>query len=141
MPNYTTWARLLYSPDPRRFTGWLMPHRAWSSYDQSTMTQHNLAFITGHARGSEPLEAVLLSQIERFVALGRRNIVIVMDTFPNLEEATIAALQGLLRRASELEARVTCVALEERIQTALRAIPLAQALTIISRVDELPGAA
>ncbi|HTU71191.1 MAG TPA: hypothetical protein VMF11_12850 [Candidatus Baltobacteraceae bacterium] len=105
------------------------------------MTQHNLAFITGHARGSEPLEAVLLSQIERFVALGRRNIVIVMDTFPNLEEATIAALQGLLRRASELEARVTCVALEERIQTALRAIPLAQALTIISRVDELPGAA
>ena len=105
------------------------------------MTQHNLAFITGHARGSESLDAVLLAQVERYVAAGRRNIVIVMDTFPNLEEATIAALHGLLRRASELEARITFVALEDRIVTALRAVPLADSLTIIRRVDELPGAA
>ncbi len=105
------------------------------------MTQHNLAFITGHARGSESLDAVLLAQVERYVAAGRRNIVIVMDTFPNLEEATIAALHGLLRRASELEARITFVALEDRIVTALRAVPLADSLRIIRRVDELPGAA
>ena len=111
------------------------------AYDEATMTQHNLAFITGHARGSEPLDAVLLAQVERYVAAGRRNIVIVMDTFPNLEEATIAALQGLLRRASELQARVTCVALEDHIVTALRAAPLADSMNIIRRVDELPGAA
>jgi hypothetical protein len=111
------------------------------SYDSPTMTQHNLAFITGHASGSEPLDAVLLAQVERFVAGGRKNIVIVMDTFPNLEEATIAALQGLLRRASELHARVTCVALEDRVMSNLRAIPLADSLNIIRRVDELPGAA
>jgi len=110
-------------------------------YDRCTMTQHNLAFITGHARGSEPLDAVLLAQVERFAAVGRKNIVVVMDTFPNLEEATIAALQGLLRRASELEARVTCVALEERVANALRSIACAESLKIISRVDELPGAA
>ena len=111
------------------------------SYDSPTMTQHNLAFITGHASGSEPLDAVLLAQVERFVASGRRNIVIVMDTFPNLEEASIAALQGLLRRASELHARVTCVALEDRVHLALCAFPLADTLNIIRRVDELPGAA
>ncbi len=105
------------------------------------MTQHNLAFITGHARGSESLDAVLLAQVERFTAAGRKNIVVVMDTFPNLEEATIAALQGLLRRASELEARVTCVALEERVATTLRSIACAESLKIISRVDELPGVA
>jgi hypothetical protein len=110
-------------------------------YDGHTMTQHNLAFITGHARGSEPLDAALLAQVERFAAAGRKNIVVVMDTFPNLEEATIAALQGLLRRASELEARVTCVALEERVANALRSIACAESLKIISRVDELPGAA
>jgi hypothetical protein len=116
--------------------------RAWPvAYDKSTMTQHNLAFVTGHARGNEPLDAVLVAQVERYVAAGRRNIVVVMDTFPNLEEATIAALQGLLRRASELQARVTCVALEDRIVTALRAAPLADSLNIIRRVDELPGAA
>jgi hypothetical protein len=108
------------------------------AYDGHTMTQHNLAFITGHARGSEPLDAVLLAQVERFAAAGRKNIVVVMDTFPNLEEATIAALQ---RRASELEARVTCVALEERVANALRSIACAESLKIISRVDELPGAA
>jgi len=101
------------------------------SYDRSTMTQHNLAFITGHASGSEPLDAVLLAQVERFVASGRRNIVIVMDTFPNLEEASIA----------ELHARVTCVALEDRVHLALCAFPLADTLNIIRRVDELPGAA
>ncbi len=111
------------------------------SYDCPTMTQHNLAFITGHARGSEPLDAVLLAQVERFAASGRKNIVVVMDTFPNLEEATIAALQGLLRRASELDARVTCVALEERVATMLRSITFSHSLNIISRVDELPGAA
>jgi|ERR1700678_1260997 hypothetical protein len=111
------------------------------TYDSHTMTQHNLAFITGHARGSEPLDAVLLAQVERFAAAGRKNIVVVMDTFPNLEEATIAALQGLLRRASELEARVTCVALEERVANALRSIACAESLKIISRVEELPGAA
>jgi len=111
------------------------------SYDGRTMTQHNLAFITGHASGSEPLDAALLSQVERFVAGGRKNIVVVMDTFPNLEEATIAALQGLLRRASELQARVTCVALEDRVMSALRAVPLGDTLNIIRRVDELPGAA
>jgi hypothetical protein len=105
------------------------------------MTQHNLAFITGHARGSEPLDAALLRQVERYVAVGRRNIVVVMDTFPNLEEATIAALRGLLRRASELEARVTCVALEDRIVSALRSVDMDDSLTIIRRVDELPGAA
>ncbi|HUA08466.1 MAG TPA: hypothetical protein VMA98_04270 [Candidatus Acidoferrales bacterium] len=105
------------------------------------MTQHNLAFITGHARESEPLDAALLSQVERYVAAGRRNIIVVMDTFPNLEEATIAALQGLLRRASELQARVTCVALEDRVHTAVRAFPLAGTVNIIRRVDELPGAA
>jgi hypothetical protein len=105
------------------------------------MTQHNLAFITGHARGSEPLDAVLLAQVERFAASGRKNIVVVMDTFPNLEEASIAALQGLLRRASELHARVTCVALEDRVHLALCAFPLADTLNIIRRVDELPGAA
>ncbi|HTX56081.1 MAG TPA: hypothetical protein VMD47_03165 [Candidatus Acidoferrales bacterium] len=105
------------------------------------MTQHNLAFITGHARGSEPLDAVLLSQVERYVAIGRKNIVIVMDTFPNLEEATIAALQGLLRRASELQARVTCVALEDHVHSTLRTLPLPETLKVIRRVDELPGAA
>ena len=104
MPNYTTGALLLYSP-PR--TLYRVANAALSlvSYDSPTMTQHNLAFITGHASGSEPLDAVLLAQVERFVAGGRKNIVIVMDTFPNLEEATIAALQGLLARRSELQAR------------------------------------
>jgi hypothetical protein len=105
------------------------------------MTQHNLAFVTGHVRESEPLEAALLSQVERFVSLGRRNIVIVMDTFPNLEEATIAALQGLLRRASELEACVTCVALEDRIISKLQSMAHASDLRIINRVDEIPGVA
>jgi len=105
------------------------------------MAQRNLAFVTGHARESESLETVLLAQVEHYVAAGRNNIVIVIDTFPNLEEATIAALQGLLCRASELQARVTCVALDDRIMAALRAVPLADSLRIIRRVDELPGAA
>jgi len=111
------------------------------AYDKATMTQQNLAFITGHVRGSEPLDTVLLAQAERYVAIGRRNLVIVMDTFPNLEEATIAALQGLLRRASELQARVTCVAMEDRIVATLRALPLDQTINIIRHVHELPGAA
>lgn len=114
---------------------------AWPGYDSRAMTQHNLAFITGHASGGRALDAHLLAQVERYVAIGRKNIVVVMDTFPNLEEATIAALQGLLRRASELQARVTCVALEDRVIDALRAVPEARSLTIIRRVDELPGAA
>ncbi len=118
-----------------------MPQSRRASYDAVTMTQHNLAFVTGHARGSESLEAALVLQVERFVSVGRKNIVIVMDTFPNLEEATIAALLGLLRRASELEARVTCVALEDRVMSKLRALPLASALRIINRVDEIPGVA
>jgi hypothetical protein len=113
----------------------------FAGYDGSTMSQHNLAFITGHASGSSSLDAYLLAQVDRYAAAGRKNLVVVMDTFPNLEEATIAALHGLLRRASELHARVTCVALEDRVVSALRAVPNADALTIIRRVDELPGAA
>jgi anti-anti-sigma regulatory factor len=105
------------------------------------MTQHNLAFISGHARGSESLDAVLLAQVERYVAAGRRNIVVVLDTFPNLDQATVAALLGMLCRASELQARVTCVALDDRVVTALRAVQLADWLRIIRRVDELPGVA
>jgi len=37
--------------------------------------------------------------------------------------------------------RVTCVALEDRVMSALRAVPLGDTLNIIRRVDELPGAA
>ncbi len=105
------------------------------------MTQRNLAFVTGHARGSEPFETMLLAQVEHYVAAGRMHIVIVMDTFPALDSATIGALRRLLRRASELRARVTCVALEDRLASALRAASLADSLTIIRRVDELGGAA
>lgn len=105
------------------------------------MAQRNLAFITGHGQPSEQLDAVLIAQVERFVALGRRNIVIVMDTFPNIEDATIGALQKLLHRASELEAQLTCVALDERTVTALRTWPVLESLKIIQRVDQIPGAA
>jgi hypothetical protein len=105
------------------------------------MTQHNLAFITGHAYASEPLDTILLAQAERYVAAGRRNLVIVMDTFPSFDPVTLGALQRLLRRASELRARVTCVALDDRVMSALRAIPLADSLNIIRRVEELPGVA
>ncbi len=105
------------------------------------MAQQNLAFITGHTRGGDTLESALLSQLESFVELGRKNLVVVMDTFPNLEDATIAALQRLLRRASELGARISCVALEDRVVTALRSIEQQQTLRIIRRVDEIPGAA
>jgi hypothetical protein len=118
-----------------------MPPHACIAYDERAMTQHNLAFITGHASGSGSLDAYLLAQVERFAALGRKNIIVVMDTFPNLEEATIAALQGLLRRASELQAHVTCVALEDRVVAALRAAAHGESFAIIRRVDELPGAA
>ena len=111
-------------------------------YHWGTMAQHNLAFVTGgHASEGGTLDAHLLSQVERYVAVGRRHIVVVMDTFPNLEEATIAALQGLLRRASELNASVTCVALEDRVFSKLRGVPNADSLRIIRRVDQLPGAA
>jgi anti-anti-sigma regulatory factor len=105
------------------------------------MTQHNLAFITGHGYATEPLDAILLTQAERYVAAGRRNLVIVMDTFPSFDPATLGALQKLLRRASELRAQVTCVALDDHVMSALRGVPLAESLRIIRRVDELPGVA
>ncbi|MHB8146686.1 MAG: hypothetical protein ACYDGM_05400 [Vulcanimicrobiaceae bacterium] len=105
------------------------------------MAQRNLAFITGHAPGGKTLEAGLIAQVEHFVGMGRRNIVVVMDTFPNVEEATIAALLRLLHRASELEAQLTCVALDERTVTALRTRPMLESLRIIRNVDQIPGAA
>lgn len=105
------------------------------------MAQQNLAFITGHTRGGGPLEHALIDQMERFVQLGRKNVVVVMDTFPNLEEATMAALQRLLRRASELDARVTCVALEDRVVNLLRSCTSENEIRIIRRVDQIPGAA
>ena len=105
------------------------------------MAQQNLAFITGHSRGGGPLETALIVQMECFVQLGRKNIVIVMDTFPNLEEATMAALQRLLRRASELGVRVSCVAMEDRVASFLRPMQEQHALRVIRRVDQIPGAA
>ena len=105
------------------------------------MAQQNLAFITGHARGGGPLETSLIVELERFVQLGRKNVVIVLDTFPDLEEATIAALQRLLRRASELEARVTCVAMEEHVANRLRRVQEEHSVRVIRRVDQIPGAA
>ena len=104
------------------------------------MAQQNLAFITGHTRGGGQLESALIDQIERYVQLGRKNVVVVMDTFPNLEEAAMA-LQRLLQRASELDARVTCVALEDRMVSSLRSLFSDEEMRIISRVDEIPGAA
>ncbi len=105
------------------------------------MAQRNLAFITGHAPGHQSLEAGLIAQVERFVSLGRRNVVVVMDTFPAVGETTIGALHGLLHRAAELEVQLTCVALDERTVTAIRALPMLESLRIIRHVDQIPGAA
>jgi len=110
-------------------------------YPGSTMAQQNLAFITGHGRGGGPLESTLTVQMERFARLGRKNIVIVMDTFPSLEEATMAALQSLLRRASDLGVRVSCVAMEERVASFLRPMQEQHDLRVIRHVDQIPGAA
>lgn len=105
------------------------------------MTQRNLAFITGQVQGSEPLGERLLAQVECFVELGRRNIVVVIDTFPELDEPTIEALSGLVRRAWELDADLRCVALNESTRNALRKRPIMDSLQIIERVDQIPGAA
>jgi len=105
------------------------------------MTQRNLAFITGQKQGSEPLGERLLAQVECFVELGRRNIVVVIDTFPELDEPTIDALCGLVRRAWELDADLRCVALNESTRNALRTRPMMESLQIIERVDQIPGAA
>jgi hypothetical protein len=105
------------------------------------MTQRNLAFITGHVRGSETLAGTVLDQVERFVELGRRNIVVMVDTFPDLEDATIDALHRLAHRAAELKANVKFAALNERTVTALRRRPTTASLHIIERVDQIPGAA
>lgn len=105
------------------------------------MAQRNLAFITGQAPGHPTLEAGLIAQIERFATMGRRNIVVVMDTFPALEESTITALHRLVRRATELEVQLSCVALDERTVTAIRTRPSFESLRIIQRVDQIPGAA
>lgn len=110
-------------------------------YPDSTMAQANLAFITGHSRGERALDASLALEVERYVELGRKNVVIVMDTFPDLGEGTIAALLGVLRRASELGARVSCVAMDERIVSALRPIARQHEFAVIQRVDQIPGAA
>ena len=115
--------------------------RSRASYHRFKMTQRNLAFITGQVQDSKPLEERLLAQVECFVELGRRNIVVVVDTFPELDEATIDALCGLVRRAWELEADLRCVALSERARKALRTRPMMDSLPIIERVDEIPGAA
>jgi hypothetical protein len=104
------------------------------------MTERNLAFITGTARG-ESFEAEWLPQIESFVRLGRKNIVVVLDTFPTLDRAAMAALQRLQRRTSELGAALTCVALDERVFSALRDSPLAQTVRIIRHVEEIPSIA
>ena len=105
------------------------------------MAQRNLAFITGHAPGHQTLEAGLIAQVERFVSLGRRNVVVVMDTFPSIEETTMSALGRLLHRAAELEVQLTCVALDERTVTAIRTRPMLESLRIIRHVDQIPGAA
>lgn len=110
-------------------------------YPDSTMAQANLAFITGHSRGERALDASLALEVERYVELGRKNVVIVMDTFPDLGEGTIAALLGVLRRASELGARVSCVAMDERIVSVLRPIARQHEFAVIQRVDQIPGAA
>jgi len=118
-----------------------MPCLLRPGYDAGMMTQQNLAFIMGSTRGDAPFEAVLRSQVEHFVSLGRRHLIVVIDTFPDLEAASITALRGVLLRAAELDARVTCVALDERTSKRLREMPFASELTIVRRVDELPGAA
>jgi hypothetical protein len=105
------------------------------------MAQQNLAFIMGHTRGGGGLEAALIAQIERYAQLGRKNVVVVMDTFPSLEGKTMAALQQLLRRASELGARVTCVAVDDRVVSILRSALCEDDVRIIRRVDQIPGAA
>jgi len=101
------------------------------------MTQPNVAFITGHAQSGEQLEAALLDQAERFVRLGRRNLVLMMDTLQQHEHAAVSAIARLLERANELQAELTCVALDERAAAPLRAHPRLASLRVIQRVDQI----
>jgi anti-anti-sigma regulatory factor len=103
------------------------------------MTQRTLAFITGHTGGCDELEAALLAQVESFARIGRKNIVVVLDTFPTLDRAAMAALQGLQRRASELGGECTCVAMDEQVFDAFRRSPIAQTMRIIRRVEQIPA--
>jgi hypothetical protein len=105
------------------------------------MTQPSVAFITGGAVPGERLEAALLEQAERFVLLGRRNLVVIADTFRDLERVAIPAITSLLRRAAELNAELTCVAHDERVVALLRAQPTLNSMRIIQRVDQIRTAA
>lgn len=101
------------------------------------MTQPNVAFITGHSLERERLEAALLEEAERFVREGRRNLVLVMDTFLNHGDAAVHAIEGLVHRVAELKAELTCVALDRRAETMLRAHPPLASLRVIERVDQI----
>jgi anti-anti-sigma regulatory factor len=109
-----------------------------SPYDAIAMTLRTLAFITAHTAGSDRLEVALLAQVESFARIGRKNIVVVLDTFPTLDKSVIAALQRLQRRTSELGGECTCVALDERVFDTFRSLPIAQTMRVIRRVDQIP---
>jgi hypothetical protein len=100
-------------------------------------TQPNVAFIVGHSLLGERLEAALLEEAERFIGQGRRNLVLIVDTFLSYGEAAVAAIASLLHRAAELQAELTCVALDERAVAVLRAHPQLASLRVIRRVDQI----
>jgi hypothetical protein len=104
------------------------------------MTQPNVAFITGHTYQGEALEASLLDQAERCVRLGRRNLVLVMDTFLNLDEAVLA-IASLVHRCAELRAELTCVALDDRVIAMIRTHPALESMRVIQRVDQIKAVA
>jgi hypothetical protein len=105
------------------------------------MTQRNVAFITGQTPQGEALEATLLEQAERFVRQGRRNLVLVLDTFLDLEHVSMSAIACLAYRVEELQAELTCVALNERAIATMRTHPTLRSMRIIQRVDQIRAVA
>jgi len=105
------------------------------------MTQPNVAFITGHAHPGEQLEDALLEQAERFVRLGRRNLVVVMDTFLDPERTGIPAIATLATRARELQADLTFVSLDDRVVAMMRSHPTLESMRFIQRVDQIRAVA
>jgi hypothetical protein len=104
------------------------------------MTQHNVAFLTGHAYHGESAQAALLEEAERFVRMGRRNLVLLVD--PSIvDRSAIPALARLVSRVAELGAELTCVALDERVIALIRTHHALDSMRVIQRVDQIKAVA